>query len=85
MKSRPRKPFSVPKDESVYRDHVNVFVYQFGGYSERGLAPDGSPENFRCWNLEDIYSAEIIPAAGWHTGRTSWIGKESGCIDDPIA
>ena len=45
--------------------HKNLMCYQFSGYSSRGLKPDGSMENYRCWNLEDITTALLNHSAGW--------------------
>ncbi len=63
--------------------HKNVFCYQFGGYSSRGLMPNGSMENYRCWSLDDIQSAVPIQS-GWH-GSYGWSKEPSNCIDDVIA
>ena len=63
--------------------HKNLMCYQFGGYSSRGLGPDGSMQNYRCWNLEDISSAVPIEAP-WHGGY-GWPKERSSCIDDVIA
>ena len=80
----PKKYTTRIKDPRKYQNHINVFVYQFGGYSSSGLAPDGSPDNWRCWALEDIYDANPIPIQRWHTSQ-SWGVSYSGCIDDQIA
>ena len=63
--------------------HKNLMCYQFSGYSSRGLKPDGSMENYRCWNLEDITTALPIEAP-WHGGY-GWPKEGSTCIDDVIA
>lgn len=63
--------------------HKNLFCYQFGGYSSRGLAPDGSMENYRCWNLQGIASANPIEAK-WHGGY-GFPKEPSNCIDRLIA
>jgi hypothetical protein len=81
---RPKKPRTFQQDQRKYGNHINVFVYQYGGYSSRGLAQDGSPENWRCWALEDIYAATIVSVDRWHTS-TAWGTKYSACIDDVIA
>lgn len=79
-----KKPLHLLKDSRKYENHINVFVYQFGGYSSRGLAPDGSADNWRCWDLEDIYSATVIPIDRWHTGAVAG-ANFSACIDDIVA
>src|SRR6185295_17613612 len=43
-----------------------VFVYQIGGYSRRGLEPDGSVANLRCWNLAAITLAVPIQESWRH-------------------
>jgi hypothetical protein len=63
--------------------HKNVFCYQFDGYSSSGLRPNVSPENYRCWNLSDIYSAVPVRAP-WY-GSEGWPRERSSCIDDVIA
>jgi len=63
--------------------HLNLFCYQFGGYSSRGLEPHGSKANFRCWEVKDISS--VLPInAPWH-GTYSFGMKRSECIDDVIS
>src|SRR5580704_6733091 len=63
--------------------HKNFFCYQLGGYSSKGLKPDGSIDNYRCWKLSDITSA--LPTKDhWREG-TAWHTQRSKCIDDVIA
>ena len=45
------------KDGASY---ANVLLYQFGGYSEKGLGPDGSDKNWRCVAVYGIEKAWII-------------------------
>jgi len=47
------------------RGDRNVLYYQFGGYSSRGLQPDGSDRNWRCNHVADIATAEILNGP-WH-------------------
>jgi len=47
------------------RGERNVLYYQFGGYSSRGLQPDGSERNWRCNHVTDIETAEILDGP-WH-------------------
>lgn len=63
--------------------HKNLLCYQFGGYSSRGLKPLGSPDNYRCWHLDDISSAVPIDST-WH-GAYGWPRERSNCVDDVIA
>jgi hypothetical protein len=63
--------------------HKNFFCYQIGGYSRSGLKPDGSVDNFRCWNLEEIRSALPVNAP-WYCPQ-AWLKGPSQCIDDVIA
>ena len=63
--------------------HKNFFCYQIGGYSKSGLKPDGSMDNFRCWNLDEIRSALPVNAP-WFCPPV-WPKEPSQCIDDVIA
>lgn len=38
---------------------LRVLCYQYGGESESGLAPMGSPENWRCVALEKLRKVEL--------------------------
>lgn len=49
---------------SAKQEH-HLLHYQFGGYSQRGLGPEGSDKNWRCHNTENISEAEIIDGR-WH-------------------
>lgn len=42
----------------------NLINYQFGGYSETGLEPDGSSGNWRCERVASISAAYIMDARG---------------------
>jgi len=37
-----------------------VLCYQYGGDSESGLAPEGSPDNWRCIALEKLSRVELL-------------------------
>ena len=39
---------------------LNLFCYQFGGYSSQPLARTVSPQNWRCYCVADISSADLI-------------------------
>ena len=41
----------------------NVLYYQYAGYSESKLQPDGSSANWRCNRISEITIAEIIDEA----------------------
>jgi hypothetical protein len=43
-----------------------VLCYQYGGESESGLAPMGSPENWRCVVLEKLRKVELLDGP-WET------------------
>jgi len=63
--------------------HKNIFCYQSGGYSSKPLEPDGSMDNFRCWNLEKISSA--VPVNDKWRSAKDWTMHKSECIDEVIA
>jgi hypothetical protein len=41
-------------------DELRVLCYQYGGESESGLEPTGSPANWRCVVLEKLKSVELL-------------------------
>jgi hypothetical protein len=43
-----------------------VLCYQYGGESETGLAPMGSPANWRCIVLEKLNTVELL-VGSWKT------------------
>ena len=43
-----------------------VLCYQYGGESETGLAPIGSPENWRCVIFEKLKRVELVEGS-WKT------------------
>jgi hypothetical protein len=43
-----------------------VLCYQYGGESESGLAPMGSPANWRCIVLEKLRAVELL-VGSWKT------------------
>ena len=45
---------------------LRVLCYQYGGESASGLAPMGSPENWRCIVLEKLRSVELLKGS-WKT------------------
>ena len=47
-------------------DELRVLCYQYGGESESGLAPPGSPANWRCIVLEKLRAVERLDGS-WKT------------------
>jgi hypothetical protein len=45
---------------------LRVLCYQYGGDSESGLAPAGSPENWRCVVFEKLRKVELLDGS-WKT------------------
>jgi hypothetical protein len=45
---------------------LRVLCYQYGGESESGLAPMGSPANWRCIVLEKLRAVELVEGV-WKT------------------
>lgn len=46
----------------------HVLAYQFGGTSHKKLAPDGSPENWRCLRVSELTEINVLPGM-WHAPR----------------
>ncbi|MCL4850708.1 MAG: hypothetical protein KJZ78_04920 [Bryobacteraceae bacterium] len=46
---------------------LRVLCYQYGGESQRGLEPPGSPSNWRCIVLEKLSRVEILEDNIWQT------------------
>jgi hypothetical protein len=46
--------------------HLRVLCYQYGGDSESGLQPSGSPANWRCLVLEKLSRVEFFEDV-WRT------------------
>jgi len=46
----------------------HVLAYQFGGTSHKELAPDGSPENWRCLRVSELTEVNVLPGM-WHAPR----------------
>jgi len=62
---------------------AHCLFYQFGGSSERGLAPDGSGANWRCILIEELEGAHSV-AGLWHTAR-NYSPDEQTCVDEIVA
>lgn len=56
-----------------------VLCYQYGGESETGLAPMGSPENWRCMALEKLRKVELLRGS-WKTAPNH--SRPASCIID---
>jgi len=56
---------------------LRVLSYQFGGESERGLEPEGSPANWRCMALEELSAVELLNGA-WQTAPNH--SRPASCI-----
>jgi hypothetical protein len=59
---------------------VRVLCYQFGGDSESGLEPAGSPANWRCIALNKLSGVEVLNGA-WQTAPNH--SRPASCIVDP--
>ena len=57
----------------------HALFYQFGGQSSSGLKPDGSPDNWRCIQLDDLENVTTRPGA-WHTAPNH--SRPQTCVDD---
>ena len=56
----------------------HVLGYQFGGTSHRALAPEGSPENWRCLRVSELTEVKVLPGM-WHAPH---IGRSyQDCVD----
>ena len=64
-KDRPRLfcPHRLGRNQAGQR---RVLCYQYGGESESGLAPMGSPANWRCVVLEKLRAVELLEGS-WKT------------------
>jgi hypothetical protein len=64
------------------RNHAGeqrVLCYQYGGESESGLAPMGSPENWRCIAVEKLQVVELREDS-WRTASNH--SRPAHCIVD---
>ena len=48
-------------------EQLRVLCYQYGGESESGLAPIGSPDNWRCIVLEKLRTVKLLEEGSWKT------------------
>jgi hypothetical protein len=58
---------------------LRVLCYQYGGESESGLQPVGSPSNWRCIAVEKLSSVELLEDL-WRTARNH--SRPASCIVD---
>jgi hypothetical protein len=58
---------------------VRVLCYQYGGESESGLKPMGSPDNWRCLALNKLTRVELAEGA-WRTAPNH--SRPASCIVD---
>jgi hypothetical protein len=56
---------------------LRVLCYQYGGESETGLAPMGSPENWRCIVLEKLRKVELSDDS-WKTAPNH--SRPASCV-----
>src|SRR5215469_18465815 len=58
---------------------LRVLCYQYGGDSESGLQPEGSPANWRCIELERLSRVRLVER-GWHTAHNH--SRPGTCVMD---
>jgi hypothetical protein len=58
---------------------LRVLCYQYGGKSESGLKPPGSPDNWRCIALDKLRSVELLDGA-WQTAPNH--SRPASCVVD---
>jgi hypothetical protein len=56
-----------------------VLCYQFGGESESGLSPVGSPDNWRCIAVDKLRDVELLEGM-WRTAPNH--SRPASCIVD---
>ena len=75
-KERPRLfcPHRLGRNQA---DRVRVLCYQYGGESETGLEPIGSPANWRCVVLEKLRAVELLQGS-WKTAPNH--SRPASCV-----
>ena len=58
---------------------LRVLCYQYGGESESGLQPAGSPANWRCVALQKLSQVRLLEEA-WHTAPNH--SRPASCVVD---
>ncbi len=61
------------------KDQLRVLCYQYGGQSESGLGPPGSPDNWRCIALEELSKVKLLRER-WRTAPNH--SRPASCIVD---
>ena len=61
------------------KGELRVLCYQYGGESESGLGPPGSPANWRCIALEELSGVRRLRSR-WHTAPNH--SRPAHCIID---
>jgi len=59
------------------RGQIRVLCYQYGGESESGLQPAGSPANWRCIALEQLSRVKLLENGWWTAPNHS---RPSSCV-----
>jgi hypothetical protein len=60
-------------------EQLRVLCYQYGGESESGLKPPGSPDNWRCVALDKLTRVELLNGA-WRTASNH--SRPASCVVD---
>jgi hypothetical protein len=60
--------------------HLRVLCYQYGGESESGLEPAGSPANWRCVTLEKLSQVKLVEG-NWRTAPNH--SRPASCVVNP--
>jgi hypothetical protein len=58
---------------------LRVLCYQYGGESQTGLHPLGSPSNWRCVALEKLGRVKLLEGL-WHTAPDR--GRPNSCVTE---
>lgn len=58
------------------REHA--LLYQFGGTSSSGIIVPGSPQNWRCVDVDQLSDVSIKPGK-WHTAHNH--SRPQSCVD----
>lgn len=61
------------------RGDLRVLCYQYGGESESGLGPPGSPANWRCIVLKELSEVDLLDEP-WRTASNH--SRPASCIVD---
>jgi hypothetical protein len=61
------------------KGQLRVLCYQYGGESESGLQPAGSPANWRCIALEKLSQVRLLEDA-WRTAPNH--SRPASCVID---